>query len=96
MPGLRGPRGGHQNVVNGLVDIGIGDILAGGFDGSTDEWLVQDGIDLIETEPVLYAALVAVENSARISFVEVNELAVLPSTIGARQVEGCFVMGKSD
>ena len=96
MPGFRGPRGGHQNVVNGLVDIGIGDILAGGFDGSTDERLVQDGIDLIESEPVLHAALVSVENSPRILFVEVNELAVFPPAIGTCQVEGCFVMGKSD
>ena len=90
-----GPRGqgrGHQLVVGGLVEIRGRQLLLRGVDAPGQERLVQDGVDLVERQPVLHPMAVALDQDADVALVEPDEVAAHPAVVGLSQVQRGLVV----
>jgi len=78
-------------VVNRLVQHLRPQRFGGSFD-TRENREVEDGIDLIEGQPVLHFAIEALKKSASISFEKVNDFPVAPTTVLPGQREWGFVV----
>ena len=87
---------GHQLVVDGLIQLLVAQLGLGGQDGTADKGLVQNGVDLVERDPVLHLALVPLKQDLAVFQVQVDHDAVAPAVVLAGQGQGRFVVGNGD
>ena len=92
----RGGSGGDELVVDGLVEVLLSEPVLGGGDAAGQEGLVEDGVDLVEGEPVPNPLAVSLEQGAGVALEEADEAAVGPAVIGAGQVERGLVVADGD
>ena len=82
------PSAGDELVVGGQVLDGLLVLALLKDQTGTHKRQMQDHIDLVKGEPVLYQALVAGEDRGREVLVEVDELAVAPASVLLDEVDG--------
>ena len=79
-------------MMAGLIEVREAQLFARRHDATREQRLVQDGVDLIEGQPVLDLVLVARKDRAHIALVEADELVAGPAVVGLREVQRRLVV----
>ena len=79
-------------MVNGLIQVLLGQLVHRGHNAAAHQRRMQDGVDLVEGQPVFHSALIPCKQHLAEVQIKVDEFTAVPAIVFFCQIQRRFVM----